>query len=323
MNLKTIIPLVVALALAGVAAKLGKDIMSKGHNAPSTIKMSKLVTAKEDLPPGATIKDTDVVLQDMPVAGAPQNTFTNVADVIGRMVMSQVVKGQVVPDAFLAPKGVTGAQAMVPAGMRAVTLEVNEFSGVAGLLAPGSHVDIVQTIQMKDDKAGPMAKTIVENLRVIAVGRRLGNAPSPSADAEPILARSITLLATMEQAEAIDLASHTGSPRLVLRNTKDEKLTGGKGITVAELRGADEKPDAQALTATDKINELIAKALLNNPATRPSQQAENAKPMVKNFRDVEVIRAGASSSVRISLGNKNEAITGAADKVLSDVPQDR
>jgi pilus assembly protein CpaB len=314
MNLKTIIPLVVALALAGVAAKLGKDMISKGQSGGPGMKMTKVVVAKDDLPPGATIKDADIVLRDMPTDGLSQNTFNNVADVSGRMVMSQVVKGQIVLEGFLAPKGVTGAQAMVPQGMRAVSLEVNEFSGVAGLLSPGSHVDLVQTIQTKDDKAGPMAKTIVENLRVIAVGRRLGNTPANPNDADAQPARSVTVLATAEQAETIDLASHVGSPRLVLRNTLDGKINSGKGITVAELRGAEE-PE------TKKLNGIMAELLLGGPTTKPVEpKVAVIKPAEPNFREVEVIRAGASTNVRMNVP-KNESISGTADK-LQDESQD-
>jgi Flp pilus assembly protein CpaB len=238
------------------------------------------------------------------------------------VVISQIVKGQIVMDSFLAPKGTAGgAQAMVPEGMRAITLEVNEFSGVAGLLTPGSHVDLVQTIQSKDEKAGPIAKTIVENLKIIAVGRRLGNpAPAP-ADTEPAMVRSVTLLATTEQAATIDLASHLGSPRLVLRNTLDEKHADSKGVTVAELRGGDD-------TQSNKLTEMMAQFLLGGPTTKPVEKPVEAqaepvsKPVVKNYREVEVIRGGASTNVRVSVSKNDESISGTADKLLEDESND-
>src|SRR5438105_4306045 len=114
MNLKTMIPLVVALALAVVAAKVGRDMMSKGKGAdPSASKLVKLVVAKEDLPPGSTVKETDVTLKDLPADGSSQYTFNNVADVVYRVVTTQLVKGQAVLDTLLAPKGATGVGAMV------------------------------------------------------------------------------------------------------------------------------------------------------------------------------------------------------------------
>src|SRR3954471_5345271 len=126
-----------------------------------------------------------------------------------------------------------------------------------------------------------MAKTIVENLRVLAVGRRL-SAVAPAAPEGDGLARSVTVLATTEQSEAIDLASHVGSPRLVLRNSGDNKLTGGKGITVAGLRGAEDK------TGPTPIDSWIAQILqAATPTTRPVEPAkvETAKA-TPEFREV-------------------------------------
>ena len=113
MNLKTIVPLVVAIGLGGVAAKIGKDMMSKGRQWGDT-KLIKLVVAKEDLSPGATIKDTDVTLRELPAAGATAETFANPADLVGRVVTGQVAKGHWVLETTLARKGALGgAQGMV------------------------------------------------------------------------------------------------------------------------------------------------------------------------------------------------------------------
>ncbi|MDB5323947.1 MAG: hypothetical protein JWN40_5578 [Phycisphaerales bacterium] len=304
MNWKTIVPLVVALGLGGIAAKVGKDMMAKGRQgAVTTIKVA---AAKEDLSPGAMIKETDVVLRELPAEAVSHNTFANLADLVGRVVTAQVNKGQPVLETMLAPKGALGgAQAMVPEGMRAVSLEVNEFSGVAGLLTPGSHVDIVQTIRGKDDSSA-MAKTIVENLTVIAVGRRMSTAaPIPGQDGESAVSRSVTLLATAEQAEAIDLASHTGNPRLVLRNGMDGKVTGGKGVTVAELRGTETLVETQG----------------TKPETVETTKVEPVKAASPDYRDVEVIRAGASTSVRVNVPS-GDAVAGTHEKLLGTLPKD-
>jgi pilus assembly protein CpaB len=308
MNAKTLIPLVVAIALGGVAAKMGKDMMGKGRgNDGPAIKFSKQVVAKEDLAPGTTIKETDVTVKDMPADARAEQSFANVADVVGRVVTTQIVKNQAVMNTLLAPSGSAGGMgAMIPPGMRAVTLEVNEVSGLAGLLIPGAKVDLVQTIQVKGGDQGMMAKTIVENVQVLAVGRRTSTVANAAGQEGDPLAHSVTLLATTEQAEAIDLASHVGSPRLVLRNSADKKSVNSKGITVATLRG-DEDRDSE--DAYDKMLADVFGGGNNPPAPAPKPTADPVKPSavaadvpkVKNYRDVEVIRAGASTSVRIGL----------------------
>jgi pilus assembly protein CpaB len=261
----------------------------------------------------------------VPAEGASTYAFTSVPDVVGRVVTTQLVKNQSVLETLLAPKGALGGvQAMVPDGYRAVTLEVNEYSGVAGLLTPGCHVDLVQTIHVKGDEGGLMAKTIVENLRVIAVGRRLSNiAPGVAAGApEPELAKSVTVLATADQAEAIDLATHVGQPRLVLRNVLDGKASGTKGVTVAELRG-----NKQSDADENKIRDMVAKLLGNAPGGATTRPAVTQAPKVEfkpdpKYREVQVIRGGASTNVRMSL-NDNGTFTGGADKLEAAVPAER
>jgi pilus assembly protein CpaB len=292
MNMKTVVPLVVALILGVIAAKLGKDMMAKrGQSSGPGIKMTKIVVAREDITPGSTIKDIDVVLRDMPADGIPQYAFNSTADVIGRVVTTQLVKGQTVMETLLAPRGsMGGVQAMVPPGMRAVTLEVNEFSGVAGLIIPGSRVDVVQTIRTKneDGEDTMMARTTVENLKVLAVGRKLSSV-GPDSPEQQQVARSVTLLATTEQAEAIDLSAHLGQPRLVLRNGLDDKAISGKGITVAELRGNEK----EVVAKRDPLTEAAEK-MLNQPTTRPVEIKTESL-----YREVEIIRAGASTKVRL------------------------
>jgi pilus assembly protein CpaB len=304
MNWKTIVPLVIALVLGGIAAKVGRDMMAKGRQ--GEVKSIKVVAAKEDLSPGAMIKETDVVLRELPAAAVSEHSFANMSDLVGRVVTAQVSKGQPVLETLLAPKGALGgAQAMVPEGMRAVSLEVNEFSGVAGLLTPGSHVDIVQTMRGKDDTSA-MAKTIVENLTVIAVGRRMSTAATVGApgatEGEGSISRSVTLLATAEQAEAIDLASHTGSPRLVLRNGMDAKVTGGKGVTVAELRGTDVTP-------------VETQAIKPEPVETVKAEPTKAEPVkAADYREIEVIRAGASTKVQVSVPG-GDSVAGTQEKI--------
>jgi pilus assembly protein CpaB len=318
MNIKTLIPLVVAIALGAVAAKMGKDMMGKGHgDAGPGVKLTKVVVAKEDLAPGATIKDTDVALKDFPADARSEQGFATVGELVGRVVTTQIVKNQPVLNTLLAPSGTAGGlTAMVPPGMRAVTLEINEVSGLGGLLAPGARVDLVQTIETKTGEQGKMAKTIVENILVLAVGRRtstVSTAPANGNEPEP-MAHSVTLLATAEQTEAIDLASHVGSPRLVLRNGTDKESSNSKGVTVAQLRGDDDAGKTGVEPATKPTE--IAKDPVKTEPTKPEPVAVEP-PRAPTFREVEVIRAGASTSVRVNLKSDGSApFTTAPDKKL-------
>ena len=330
MNWKTVVPLVVALCLGTLAAVVGRNIIARDRQGGgATAGMTRAVVARADLTPGAVIRDADIGVREVPSAGLPAGlAFADPRDVVGRVVTTQVVKDQVVLSTLLAPKGSGGGlQAMVPAGMRAVTLEVNEFSGLAGLLTPGARIDVVQTIEPRGEaRTERVARTIVENLRVLAVGRRMstasgGQGPSGEVDTGP--AKSVTLLATAEQAEAIDLASHVGVPRLVLRNGADDRLARGGGITLSQLLGNGAEKHSGAF---DALNALAGLLRHSAPTTRPAppSQPETAAARPR-YRDVEVIRGGASTSVRVNHpGATGETdVVGGADQLDRAVPSDR
>jgi pilus assembly protein CpaB len=108
--------------------------------------------------------------------------------------------------------------------MRAITIEVNEFSGVAGMIAPGCRVDVVATIQASNNEE-LSSHTIVQNVSVTAVGQRVTARPDPKDDPQQQQQafRSVTLLCTPEEAEAIQLANTKaarGSCCVATRTTK-------------------------------------------------------------------------------------------------------
>jgi Flp pilus assembly protein CpaB len=177
--------------------------------------------------------------------------------------------------------------------MRAITVEINEFSGLAGHLAAGCRVDVVSTIQ--GEAGETLSRTIVQNVEVRAIGRR-----NPDNDGQPEQVKSVTLLVKPKEAEAIELAAATGRPRLVLRGSGDNSDATSIGITVAELRGR----------AQQKKNDpwgLPVELFTPRPTTptTPSTQPVAVSPVIEMLppptRTIKVIRAGRESEVILEL----------------------
>jgi len=243
MNWKTWVPLIIAVILGLIAAKVGRDMLVNRKDTGTEGQLVRIVVAKRDIAPGHTLDPNDLATAAFPPDSMPRGSFKQESELAGRVAVIQVIQGQPLLDSFLAMTGSgAGAQAIVPPGMRAVTLEVNEFSGVAGLLMPGCRVDVVSTLPDQQTKIS-IARTIVQNVKVLAVGQRLtinnASAKNESAmNAEAAVARSVTLLVKPREAEAIELASSSGRTRLVLRGSFDEGLRQGEGVSVAELLGS-------------------------------------------------------------------------------------
>lgn len=307
MNVKAWAPLIVAIVLGGVAAKVGRDMLSR-KDAPQkiTVNVTRLVVAKENIAPGTALKAIDLVANSVPETSVTPGTFRDPVVLMNRVLTMPVLKGQPILENMLAPEGTTkGLPAIVPDGMRAVTLEVNETSGVAGMLAPGCRIDMVTTLAGEGGQM--LARTIARNLQIIAVGRRFSDPaakePGKEDAAEQAPARTVTLLATPREAQLIDLAVHTGSPRLVLRGSRDSRgdlQNDLESVTLAELRGSGDRSSGLNGAFT-KLIETIAKA---TPPTKPTTLFNDAptqpttKP-VEQTRMVTIIRNTKEQAVQI------------------------
>ena len=76
----------------------------------------------------------------------PPNYFRNKSQVLGRGVILPVQKGEFILPSKLAPENAgSGLPSLIPAGMRAVSVRVNEVVAVAGFVVPGTRVDVLLT----------------------------------------------------------------------------------------------------------------------------------------------------------------------------------
>lgn len=241
MNWKTWIPLVLAVVLGLVAALVARESMSRNRAvAPPPPPVVKIVVAKGEVAPGQQLTAEMMTLGPIASAVPPPGSFTDVGAVVGRVAHAPLFDGQPVIDNLLAPRGAgTGIQALVPRGMRAITVDVTETTGLAGLLLPGCRVDLVSTLN-GESKEDTVAATIVQDVLVQAVGQRLtapaAGTPSEK-DSQAHVARSVTLVVTPREAEAIELASSVGRTRLVLRGSNDRGVSDSEGVTFMALRG--------------------------------------------------------------------------------------
>lgn len=292
MNWKAWAPLIVAVLLGAVALFVAKDAIRKNRS-PETSKghFSHVVIAKRAITAGQELTAEDLAMGPISDDQTPEGTFASTRELLGRVVVSPMVKGQPVMTAFLAnPGALGGLQALVPEGMRAVTLEINEFSGVAGFLKTGSRVDVVTSLRESASNE-PVAVTVVKDVVVQAVGQytgsQVGNAADAAAGAMP---RSVTLVVTPEQAETIELATTIGRVRLTLRGNGDRGDVNSTGVTTAFLRTGNRKDSTAGI----------------DPFVIPVEQIKRSTtaPATDSFiqtRDVTIIRGGQQSTVSFEI----------------------
>src|SRR6202140_1924928 len=207
---------VLALALgAFVSLLVYKNLRGKG---PSNDEAgAEGAVAADDIQVGARIEEHDVRLVQFPASAVPTGAYSKRSQVLGRGVIIPIAKGEFILPSKLAPENAgSGLPSLIPPGMRAVSVRVNEVVSVAGFVAPGTRVDVLLT-GTPNGSSEPQTTTVLQNVAVIASGHTLERNASGEAQSTPV----ITLLASPEDAERLTLASSEGKIQLSLRNPLD------------------------------------------------------------------------------------------------------
>ena len=137
---------------------------------------------------------------------------------------------------------------MIPTGMRAVAVRVNEVVGVAGFVVPGMRVDILisGTVPGGSTALGTLTKTLLQNIEVLSAGQDF----KKDAEGKPVVVQVVNLLVTPEQAEQLSLAASQTSIQLVLRNPLDRQVSKTPGTAMQYLftggKPAEKAPDTGA-----------------------------------------------------------------------------
>ena len=114
-------------------------------NAPPT--ELPTVVATTDIPLGTIIREDQVEVQTKPVAGRDADAFGDESQVIGQVARQQVLAGAAVTGRTLALGGSgTVVDLRVPAGQRALSVRVNQETGVGTVIKPGDYVDLVVSV---------------------------------------------------------------------------------------------------------------------------------------------------------------------------------
>jgi pilus assembly protein CpaB len=280
----------VALALgAFVSFTVYRNLSSNAgkNNQPG----SDVVVAATDLQIGTKVQDKEIKIVHYPMGDLPPNTFHQKSSVVGRGVVLPIAKGEfVLPTKLAGENAGSGLTSLIPAGMRAVPVRVNEVSGVAGFVLPGTRVDVLLTGN-PSGAAQEQTTTVLENVAVIATGQKLER----TSTGEPQNAPVITLLVSPDDAQKLTLAMTQGKIQLALRNpldTRQQELSPVK--TDSLYRYASTPAPAAPRSKTKRVAA---------PAAAPPPSVYGVEMIHGNKRTVTKCSENASSTVDCQTGS--------------------
>ncbi len=189
----------------------------------SRIEVQPVVVAASDIAMGTRLTDALVAVREWPKTGLPEATASSPESVVGRLARVGIAKGEPILEHRLFPKdlGTAGIMSIiVPSGKRAMAIGVNEVIGVSGFILPKDRVDVIATGTGGDQRKGKLSETILQNIEVLAVGKRFEQKGEQNIEVP-----TVTMAVTPEQAERLARALHDGKIHIALRSIMDIQTT--------------------------------------------------------------------------------------------------
>jgi pilus assembly protein CpaB len=247
-----------------------------------------VVVASADLPLGSELKKEDLTVVNFPAGQAPEGAFQKPADIIGRGLIVSLVKNEVVLNAKLASKEAgAGLPPVIPDGMRAVSVRVNEVIGVAGYVLPGTRVDVLATATPGGNAQEVTTKLILSNVQVLTAGTRM---EQDQEKGKPMSVTVVTLLVYPEQSERLALASTEGKIQLALRNPLDTSAPETPGMKTATMLGAVKAPARASATSVKNTNSRKAPGPVTNETASVAAPLPTVEMIRGDKRSSEVIK---------------------------------
>ncbi len=208
---------VVALALGlFVSMLVFKNLQPKGGTSEH---LSAVIVAADDLQVGAKVTERDIKIINIPASELPAGAPRKKADVLDHGVIIPITKGDFILSTKLAGDNAgSGLPSLIPPGMRAVSVRVNDVVSVAGFVTAGSRVDVLLT-GTPGANGEEQTTTVLQNIAVLAAGHTLERTATGEAQNTPV----ITLLVSPDDAQRLTLATTQGHIQLSLRNPLDTK----------------------------------------------------------------------------------------------------
>ncbi len=218
----TVVVLIIAGLAAALCAALLVAALTTGSRDIAAAPIRTVVLAARDLQASSLVTDDDLVTEEVTLDKVPAGSLAAKSLAIGKILVVPIFKGQALNDNYLVgdAEGVKLASAL-GRGQRAVSIELTNHDGLAGLLYRGAVVDVLAIFQASNGEAGRgelTSKTLLQGIPVLSIG---GGKASSKGGSSGGRGRIVTLLLNSTQAESLRLATERGTISLAMRNPKD------------------------------------------------------------------------------------------------------
>jgi pilus assembly protein CpaB len=204
--------------------------------------------AAVDIPAGTPLTQDKLRTKEVPVQFLPANPLLkeDIQIYLDTQVSRQVNEGDMILTSDFATEQISNdLSGKIPNKERAMSIPVNEVSGVSGLLRPGDRVDILGTfpISSKDEvipeagggkSVGYVTMTLLQNVTLLAVGKEISGVRNGQSGRHGGY-NTVTASVTIDEAELLTIAQTRGNLTLLLRREDDVEIGTVKRKTLRQV----------------------------------------------------------------------------------------
>ena len=266
-NKSNIVILAFAIVMGAIAAFLARSFI-QGQSVVATPAARTIVVAAAPIEVGMVVNEDHLAEIAWGSANLPEGAFGSKQEFLSgprTFTLAPIARNEPILRSRVAEVGHGGMlAAMLDKNMRAVTVRVDDVTGVAGFILPGSRVDValIRTESSGGGAPSTSSNIIIQNIKVLATDQVTG----VNVEKTAVIARAVTLEVSSEDAQKVLIAEKVGKLSLILRQT------GGPN------------GDPRRITERD---------LSNFPLVTPAEAKDNAPPVVRKENTTVIIVRGA------------------------------
>lgn len=207
--------LILALTLSIICGMMIYSFLQK--NDKEVTDKTPVVVAAMDIAPGTEMTAEMVRLEMIPKELVQPGAMHAVKDAVGKRLRMGVNSGdQITTKRLNAMGNASSFVGTIPNDKRAVTINVDDVSGVAGFIQPGCNIDIL-TVEGDGKNAAAVGKLLLQDVLVLAVG---GTDMTSDNGKKVENAKTITLALDPREAVELRVAQQDGKITMALRPAK-------------------------------------------------------------------------------------------------------
>jgi pilus assembly protein CpaB len=219
------------VALGLITAGLVYMYLTQAQTAAVDQVMTNVVTATRKIPQGTKISPEMVKTVQMPVKYAHPSAITDTKAAIGNFATVDLFQDDTILTTHIASeKTANELPYKIPEGTRAITIAINQLSGVAGHIKPGHYVDVLMSYKDGEAIEDNKVVTLLQNILVLAVGPDLQKKEGIQES------ENITLAVTPSAAQLVMLSENIGRMKLVLRPSGEDNKPALPSVNLRNVR---------------------------------------------------------------------------------------